>query len=408
LLGLRIEAWARVVYGAPGWLSDVLGAAVVTALPLALQGASLQNDVWVAAFWVEALWVLRGGGVAGIRTIAVLALIKPYGWILAGIAAVTRRASIAVWVAGFVAIGFWVARCAALAPHAIVPFGSTWMADTGGSSIAAHGFPAVGLFVRVALFVSPFVLVTFLASLIGVTYERRDRALAWAGFLAALFFLVMPFVYDNGTPQLASGASLRQASPAIAVGALLLLRPALRVPYVAYVLLLASSVFGVWSVLGIYWNDAPTQTALLVALVAVGAVLLARRLRASWPSLAAFAIAVVVSASLATRHTADFYADALRSGARDSGVYAWLERTQPAAVGGWGLRLGAVNVLSPRTRTIDLTDTQPCQQARANGVMLVAIGESDRPAAVNAARLAAARACGRVAYDDGSAVATIP
>jgi hypothetical protein len=408
LLGCRIEVWARLVYRAPWWLSDALAAATVTALPLALQAASLQNDVWLAAFFLETLWLLRNTGAASLRTIAVTALIKPYGWIVAAIAALTRRASVVVWAVGFVAIAFWAVRCAALAPHAIVPFASTWVANTAGSSIAAHGPAALALFVRVAVSISPFVFVAFLASLAGVAYEKQDRGLAWAGFLAAVFFLVMPFVYDNGTPQLATGASLRQASPAIAAGALLLLRPALRLPYAAYALLLASTVWGVWSVLAIYWNDAPTQTALAVAPIAVAAVWLARRLRAPWPAIAAFAIAVVAAGSLATRHTADFYADALRAGTKGSGIYAWLQRTQPTAIGGWGLRLGAVNVLSPRTRTIDLADAQPCAQARANGVMLVAVAESDRPAATNAARLAAARACGTVAYDDGTAVAANP
>ena len=36
-----------------------LAAATVTMTPLALQAGSLQNDVWLAAFFLESLWVLR-------------------------------------------------------------------------------------------------------------------------------------------------------------------------------------------------------------------------------------------------------------------------------------------------------------------------------------------------------------
>ena len=85
LVGLRVAAWARTEFAAPAWLADALAAAIVTAMPLALQ-ASLQNDVWLAAFWLETLWLLRRPA-SGWAALAICALMKPDGWIFAVVAA---------------------------------------------------------------------------------------------------------------------------------------------------------------------------------------------------------------------------------------------------------------------------------------------------------------------------------
>jgi hypothetical protein len=72
------------------------------------------------------------------------------------------------------------------------------------------------------------------------------------------------------------------------------------------------------------------------------------------------------------------------------------------------LRLGAVNVLAPETRTLDLPDATPCAQARKEGALLVAVAQSDRSPASNAQRLSAARACGNPLYADAGGVAVAP
>ncbi|MGA8574821.1 MAG: hypothetical protein WB609_03920, partial [Candidatus Cybelea sp.] len=122
----------------------------------------------------------------------------------------------------------------------------------------------------------------------------------------------------------------------------------------------------------------------------------------------AFAAAVVVSAHLAARHPLDYYADSLRVGGTSPGVYGWIAAAHPPAIGGWGLRLGVVNVLSPQTRTIDLPDADACAQARRAAVLLVAVAQSDRSFEANAQRLRAARACGASLYADAIAVAAQP
>jgi hypothetical protein len=408
LLGLRIFTWAQEMFEAPSWLADALAAATVTALPLALQSGSLQNDVWLAAFFLESLWSIRRDDGAAMRSIAVTALLKPYGWIFAALAAIARRARPAIWSCGACTIVLWAIRTALLRQRAIVPVTATWFPQTWQTSIAAHGIPALLLLVRTLLALSPFMLAALLAALLGPGYERRDRGLGFAGFAALLFFYAMPFAYATSVPQLATGASLRQAAPAVALGALLLLRPAMRLPPFAAGLFLGSAVIGAGDMLALYWADAPTRSAVAVAALAVGLTALAARRRTPLPLVAGFIVAAAVAAWLAASNPVPFYADALQIGGQRSGLYAWIHRTRPQAVGGNALRLGTVNVLSPGTRTVDLPDDGTCAAASAQRVLLVAVAQNGPSTVPNAARLNAARACGRVLYDDGLAVVVRP
>ena len=138
--------------------------------------------------------------------------------------------------------------------------------------------------------------------------------------------------------------------------------------------------------------------------IAVLALYVSQRRRAVWPCAAAFALAVIASSYLAARHPADYYADAYAVNGKPAQVFAWIARTQPSAIGGWGLRVGTVDVLDPFARTIDLPESHACAAARAAGVRLVAVAESDRSPWLNEQRLRAARLCGRVTFDDGAAV----
>jgi hypothetical protein len=406
LLGFRLNDWSRTEFGVPGWLADALAAAAVTAAPLALQAATLQNDVWLAAFFLEALWTLRREPTAAARTIAVTVLLKPYGWLLALIAALASKTPRNVWIAGFAALALWALHDAMLWNAAVVAPGSASSGNTWQSTILAHGIPGVALLVRVTLFASPFALLAMIAAAAGPLIDgERHRALGWAALGALLAFLVMPLAYADARPQLETGASLRYAAPVIALGALLVTRLAARAPIVAAVLFATSAVFGTVSILSIFWNDASTHVALAVGLLTVANVVLARALRARWLLVAGFAAAVVLAAHDGARHPLDYFVDAQRFNGRPSGVYEWIAREQPAAVGGWGLRIGIVNVLAPSARALDLPDTTPCATARRQHVLLIAVAENDRPPEINAQRLRDARSCRPVRFDDGLAVA---
>ena len=410
LLGLRIAAWAREAYAAPPLLADALAGATITAYPIAIQGGTLQNDVWLAAFWLESLWSLRAKtpGAAAMRTLPLTALIKPQGWLLAAIALIAGKARRRLWLVTAGALALWILHDAILWRLASVSPRDGAFAGIAASTILAHGAPALAMLVRVGATVAPFTLVALVAALFGPFIARREPGLGWAACASALLFFVLPFGYATSVAQLATGASLRFAAPALAVGAVILARPARRAGAVATLLLLASTIFGVAYVLAIFYNDAGTHVALVVAALAAATAAIASRTRRAWVSAVALGAAVVVSAHLAARHPLDYYADSLRVGGTSPGIYEWIATTHPPAIGGWGVRLGVINVLSPNTRTLDLPDAQACAQARRAAVLLVAVAQSDRSFDANAQRLRAARACGASLYADPIGVAVQP
>ena len=185
-------------------------------------------------------------------------------------------------------------------------------------------------------------------------------------------------------------------------------RSARRIAGIATALLIASTLYGVWYVLAIFWNDGGTHVAAALAVVAVAIAALARARRVAWLAAVPFAVGIALATHLAARHPIDYYDDSLRAGATAPGVYRWIATTHPPAVGGWGLRLGVVNVLSPATRTVDLSDTGSCAQARRDDVLLVAVAQNDVPYKVGEARLREARACGKLLYGDETAVVSRP
>jgi hypothetical protein len=407
LLGSRIVTWLRERCGVAPLLADVVAAAAVTAAPLAAQAGSLQNDVWLAAFFIETLWCVQFEPVASARTAFVTALIKPYGWIFAIAVALSTRATRAVWLAIVLAAALWFAHDALLWQHAIVPPAQASSANTWGSTILANGFSALALLVRVAFQASPFFALALLAALAGPAIDRgRNRAVGVAALVAMLAFLVMPLAFADVRPELASGSSLRYAVPAAAAGIIAAGALIARFAGASFVIATLSCAFGIVSTLMIYWNDGGTRSALAVAPIAALLAYVSQRRRSVWPCAAGFAVAIAAASWLAARHPVDYYADAYAVDGKTSHLFAWIARTQPPAIGGWGLRIGVADVLAPNARTLDLSETAPCAVANATGVRLVALAESDRSPWYNERRLRAARLCGRVRFDDGIAVSS--
>jgi hypothetical protein len=406
LLGLRLATWLRERCGATPLLADIIAAAAVTAAPLSQQAGSLQNDVWLGAFFLESLWTMLYEPVAATRTAIVTALIKPYGWVLALIAAATTRAARGVWIAIGASALLWFGHDALLWHHALVPPAETSYANTWNSTILANGFGALALLVRVSFTVSPFFALALLAAFAGPFLDREPRrAIGYSAFAAALFFLVMPLAFVDVRPELASGASLRYAVPAIVAGVVAAGPLIARFSIVSLIVSGLSCIFGVATTSEIYWNDGGTRTALAVGpLAALSAYLAQRQKILATASVIAFALSVVAAAYLAGRHPVDYYADTYAVGGKPSQLFAWIERTQPSSTGGWGIRIGVVDVLAPHARTLDLPESHPCTTARAANVSLVALAEQDRSPWYNEQRLRVARACGYVTFHDPLAV----
>jgi hypothetical protein len=407
LLGARIATWLRERCGVAPFVADMVAAATITAAPLAQQAGSLQNDVWLAAFFIETLWCAGFEPLAAARTAFVTALIKPYGWIFAIVAAGSSRATRGVWIAIAAGIALWFAHDAVLWQHAIVPPAQASSANTWGSTILANGASALALLVRVSVVTSPFFALTLFAALAGPAIDRgKHRAIGIAALVALLGFLIMPLAFADVRPELASGASLRYAAPAAAAGVIAAGALIARFATASLVVAALSCAFGIVSTLMIYWNDGGTRSALAVAPLALLLAYVSQRRHTVWPCAAGFAIAIVAASWLAARHPVDYYADAYAVGGKPSQVFAWIARTQPRTIGGWGLRIGVADVLAPSARTLDLSESAPCAAARTNGATLIALAESDRSPWYNEQRLRIARACGHVRFDDGIAVSS--
>jgi len=337
----------------------------------------------------------------------VTALLKPYVIVFALVAALSKRANVPVGIAAIAAFLLWALHDAVLWNSAIVSPTAASSSNGFASAILAHGFGALVVLSTVALRTSPLLAIALLAAPLGPMLARRSET-GWCALFAFLFYLAMPLGYCGPGPQLTTGASLRYAAPAMALGFLVLIPWLFPIPAAATVVLVAGTLVQAAHNVALFFNDLPTLAAPGVALVAVAIVALARRLNSAWPVAAGVAAAIVASGLLAARQPVAYYADAMQYAGAHTGLYAWIARRQPAAVAGNGLALGTVNVLSPQSRTLDLSDAAPCENARSQKALLVAVAESGREPTFNASRLRDARACGTVLYDDGIAVVSSP
>ncbi len=407
LLGLRLYAWAREGALLPRRLADMLAAATVAVLPLALQAGTLQNDVWLAAFFVEILWSAPVDDVTVLRSAALCALVKPDGWIYAAIALAASAAKPRAWLAAGAAVLLWCVHDAVLWHGAFVPPASTAVPHLWRSTMAAHPLATLELGVAAFARLAPFGFLLVLAAFASPRLAR-DAPLRWAGIAAALVALVMPFGFYGAGPQLATGASLRYFAPAMAIGAVLLAQHLQPLRKLALWLLLAGTVAEAAGVLTIFANDRVALFALPVALAVPLAVALARRSNTRWSLVLAGAAVVIVTSLVAARTTTRFYADAFAVRGVRSGVYAWLARTRPPRVAAWGLRAGTVAVLSPRSIAVDVPDADACGHARIAHAVLVALAEPTHSQRFDRLRIHDAALCGSVLYRDPIAIVVDP
>jgi hypothetical protein len=409
LLAARIVTWSRERCGCSPLLADLLGAATIASLPLALQAATMQNDVWQAAFVLEILWnagraELR---VDGMVSTIVCALLKPDGWLYALVALAASRARLPYWFAWLGAVTFLFARSFVLEPGALFPISFAGQPHGLGTSIAGHGPGAILFAFAVMGRIAPLAAVALAAAVAGPFITRgRDRSLGAAALASAVIFFLTPWGFADAHPQLATGASLRYADPAIAAGVLVLAPYARRFELASVVALALCIVYGCFQIGAIFWNDQTTRAAIPVALVCAGGALLARRFPFALG--AAATVCLLFATWHASQAPAQYYADALSVNGTDSGVFGWIARTQPPRVAVLGFPPGTIAQISPDSWLVETTDDDACATARAHGAMLIAMTERTRSPQDNARRLATVRACGPVVYSDGIATAVVP
>ena len=399
LIVARLYAIARA-NGAEAWRAASIPLAFICTPVAAFEAGTLQNDLWLAAFFVE---VLASGSVLAA---AICALLKPYGWIEAIIAAWCARVPARLVALAFLPFVFWIARDAVLLGGAGVSFTAAYWSSTIAGN-AAIAFPQLANGVAA---VTPQAFVWFAALLAGFVF-RDTRRYAASGVAAFALYCFLPVSYRAyATNYVLDASSLRYALPALAAGAfvavVVVARSRAWLAGIAY----AVAAWGVWSVLAVFWNDGFARWAVLVAAVCVGAALLARRTRAVSIAAAVLAVLLVGSWAASTR-APGFYADWMRQpSGQPTGAFSWVATHHPRAIVAQNVRTGAIVMASPRTRVIDGDDATPdvCASARAmHALVLAGSNESAQDAALRSL-MAHAKSCGKVLFEDGAAVVVQP
>jgi hypothetical protein len=399
LIAARIYTVARNAH-APAYAAASIAIALVCTPVAALEVGTLQNDLWLAAFFVEIVAADRSP-----YSLAVCALLKPFGWIEALVAACAARVPPRAVLVGFVPLAFWAIRDEALLLHGKAlgvvapPYFSSTIAENVMVALPqlAHGIAMVTP--------QSFLWLTVLVAGLFV----RPRRYAIAGVAALVIYAFLPLAYRSGAINyVLDASSFRFALPALACAALVAAHFARRAPAATAIAGYAAAVWSVWSVLAIFWNDAYTRWAIVAAALGIAAAAAVVRTRGASTAMAALAIAIVASWAACSR-AAGFYSDWMREGSgKPTGVFAWIAAHKPAAVVAENVRTGAILMMSPGTRAYDVAASQGCAQARRSDALLMVGSNEDLGRAQLARAVAGARTCGNTLYEDGAAVIVQP
>jgi hypothetical protein len=396
LLGLRIRRWAERL-DAPPLAAGALAGATLATLTIGLQAGNLENDVWLGAFFLEVLYDARfARGKIGLDA-AVCALVKPYGFAFAAYGLVAARRLDAQVLVPLAVFGVWVWRDVVLWHGAIIPPQTTVFPELFRTTIVAN---APGSFVEVWRALArdgPWLVVLAVAPLLGL-FAFEDRALCVAGVAALVGYLCMPFSYRNYISQLGGGESLRFALPAFAVGAVVSVGLLRRIWLLAVPLLLLATLFELRRITGIFWIDPNTHIAFVVA-AAFALALLLPPVRARVVAAAALAaISIVFANASASRERIARYDEWL--GRPPSKFFEWLAVTKPARLVASDVSGGAIVAISAPTRTFDVLDLFPCDEARNLHALLLYRKRPAPEKTIVPWAQAQFRNCGPIVYDD--------
>ena len=379
LLGQRLAYWFAAE-GVRPWVAGALAAVAVTSLTIALQAANLENDVWLAAFWLESLWASQFEPQALGRSLAVTALIKPYGFLYAGVAAAVTRAPFRSWLIGFAPLTFWLIRDAVLMPTATFQLKTTseGRALDGGftTSIAAHGADGVLGLGRALVQDGPSTIILFVAALSGI-FVAKPITIRLAIICAFAVFVLQPLGFTHIGEPFGTDTALRYGLPFLVAGALTLTPLARKAPLTCGIIAVLSAAYGAMRIVRVFMNDAMTHgTWWIVVLTALVILATPSRLRSRAAGLLAMGIAAYAIV-LAGSHTSGYYDDWLDGSTQQTKLFEWIARRKPSAVVGSHFRVGAINVVSPETHVADALPNDACEESeRLHALLVLANDES--------------------------------
>ena len=395
MLTSRISMWLRSL-DVPAMTATAMSAAFITITTVAFQTYDQRNDLVLAAWFVESLWMLRNDAWSGALPIAMLALIKPYGWVYALSAIVCTRKPRAL--VGFVPLALWVVHDALLAPRALISIASTNAIGTWSTTIAGNVPASLIVLAKSIAERGPAAVCCFVAPVFALFARGKERSIAIAGTCALVLFLFTPFGYANDMPQLALGWSLRYDLPSLALGVLCLASLGRRFPIPIAVLAACSALAGIARLLYILNHDTSILIAFLVAVVAglaaIVAFLAPLRRVAGFAATAIALVLMLYGSSVAAAHVADFYAVSTN----ETAFFRWFESHGHDAES-VNLRAGELLMLAPSARVYD-ADSVLCSRASAESALIVV--------ANNAAAAQTAKGCGEVLFEDADFIAVMP
>ena len=406
LLANRVAAFAQRA-GLSALCAGASAAAVATIPAIALQGGSLENDVWLSAWLLELVWSLLEEPDATTRTVFVTSLIKPVGFLFAALTVALGRARLRNVLLGFIPIALWFVRDAVLWKNATISPSDMGYPNLLGTTIAAQGAIGFTTLIDAIWRAGPGLCIAF-GALVVSCVASREPLIRWTALGTFLVFLVEPFGFQNGVPQLAQGDSLRFAFPAVVLGIVgcfpLLRRYALWFSPALIVL----AMFQIWHVISIFENDTTTSLWYVAPLAIAAAIALDAFLtRSVATTLVSFAL-IAYTINVAGSHPIDYYNDLVSRGALRSHVFTWLAAQRPKVVVGDGIRLGSVVMVSPNTLVEDSIGADGCARARRIGALLVTADDPPTSDAALASRRERDKTCGTVRYDDGAVLVVAP
>lgn len=400
LITARIYSVARDG-GAAQYSAASVALAFICMPVAALQVGTLQNDLWLAAFFIEVVSAADRSH----WSFAVCAFLKPFGWVEAVLAALVARVPWRSALLGLVPLAIWLIRDYIVymggAPLGFVtrPYLPSTIAGNVGIALPqlVHGIATHSpqSFLWVALLIA------------GIFAGPRRYVLA--GTAAIVIYAFLPLAYSDGTNNFVTNASsLRFALPALACGALVAATLLRHAPLAGAVVGYIFAAWGAWSVLDIFWNDADTHRAILATVLAIAAALAVRPTRGFSLAAAMFAIVLVARVDSSSRAT-NFYGDWMRDAiGKATGAYSWISAHQPRLIVAENVRIGSVLMVSPSTRVIDALVSDGCAVSRRHDALLFVGSNEGLSGAQLATAIDNARACGVVVYRDAAAIIVRP
>jgi hypothetical protein len=395
----RLTEWGRILGVSPLVAGLVASAFLMTPIA-AVQMGDLQNDLWVAALIIECLWALRTSNVAAIIPRSLMSIVKPTGFFYSALVSPATRAGMIASAIAWIPLLIWILRDVILWRSAIIQPVSTAVANVVSTTIAGNGVEGLRTLAGALWAAGIPTILLFVLPFIGIS-QALVRREAFVALACHLIFFIEPFGFSGSVVQLSTGSSLRFDLPALALATLIALGLSRYNAKLAIAIATIALLVGTATMISTYWNDALTRVVIPVLGVIVVVCLATPRAYRSIVVVPIACLLVGACSSSAAGRASSFYNALIRSyDGEPTSAFTWLQRRGVSAVVTLDVRGGLIGMVSPHTMVYDANDVGYCNEARTLNAALVVGTDVDRPAALHYQRVASARKCGTILFED--------